>query len=361
MIKVAMITRATLYTVKGGDTVQVIETARHLCEQGIVVDIKLTNEKIFYADYDLLHFFNIIRPADILYHIQKSRKPYVVSTILINYSEYDKNYRKGLAGIVFRLLPADTIEYLKNIARWILGKDRLMSLSYLWKGQRASIKQVLNGAALLLPNSANEYQRIVDRYNCRVNHIIVPNGIDASLFQFNPAIEKDPLLVICVARIEGIKNQFNLIKALNGTRYRLLIIGAPSPNQQSYYRECRMIAADNIIFMGHLAQNELLAYYQKAKVHVLPSWFETTGLSSLEAAVMGCNVVITDKGDTVEYFGEHAFYCDPASPESIYTAVERASSETNDGVLRQKILAQYTWQQATAQTLKAYHQTIGQS
>ena len=361
MIKVAMITRATLYTVKGGDTVQVTETARNLTKQGIEVTIKLTDEIIDYPSYDLLHFFNITRPADILYHIKKSRKPYVLSTILTDYSEYDKYYRKGVAGFLFRLLSADTIEYLKTIMRWILGRDRLMSLSYLWKGQKTCIKEVLKGAVLLLPNSNNEYQRIVERYHCHVNHIMVPNGIDPSVFQFNPAIEKDPLLVICVARIEGIKNQFNLLKALNGTRYRLLIIGSSAPNQLSYYRACRKIAADNIVFIEHLPQNELLAYYRKAKVHVLPSWFETTGLSSLEAAAMGCNVVITKKGDAEEYFETAAFYCDPASPESIYAAVERAASETNDGALRQKILAQYTWQQATAQTLKAYHQTIGQS
>ena len=35
-------------------------------------------------------------------------------------------------------------------------------------------------------------------------------------------IGKDPLMVLCVARIEGIKNQLNLIKALNNTEYQLL-------------------------------------------------------------------------------------------------------------------------------------------
>jgi len=39
---------------------------------------------------------------------------------------------------------------------------------------------------------------------------------------------------------------------------------------------------------------------------VLPSWFETTGLSSIEAGVMGCNIVITDKV-MQEYFSHHAF------------------------------------------------------
>ena len=80
-MKVAFITRATLHTVKGGDTIQVLQTAKQLVQLGFSVDVKLTHEEINYAYYDLLHFFNITRPADILFHIQKAGKPFVISTI----------------------------------------------------------------------------------------------------------------------------------------------------------------------------------------------------------------------------------------------------------------------------------------
>ena len=103
-----------------------------------------------------------------------------------------------------------------------------------------------------------------------------------------------------------------------------------------------------------MPQNELVEYYERARVHILPSWFETTGLSSVEAAVMGCNIVITDKGDTREYFENEAFYCDPADPKSILNAVEKASKAPLNENLRQKILKNYTWKQAALQTLKAY-------
>jgi hypothetical protein len=102
-IKVVMIVRSTLYTVQGGDTIQALQTARSLRTQGIKVDIKRTNDEIDYNSYHLLHFFNITRPADILYHMKKTNTPFVVSTILINYSEYDKYHRKGISGILFRI------------------------------------------------------------------------------------------------------------------------------------------------------------------------------------------------------------------------------------------------------------------
>lgn len=356
-MKVAIIARSTLYSVPGGDTVQAVQTARQLNVLGVDVAIKLSNEDIKYADYDLLHFFNLIRPADILHHSKKAAKPFVVSTILVDYSEYDKHYRKGV-GVLFNYLSGNTIEYLKTMARWALGRDHLATKAYIWKGQRKSIMTILARANQILPNSESERRRVNTAYPSNVKHSIIPNGIDPDLFQYDDGIKKDAELVLCVARIEGIKNQLNLIKALNGTRFKLILIGAHSPNQLGYYNECRAIAAANIVFINHIPQQQLLQYYAQAKVHILPSWFETTGLSSVEAAAMGCNIVITDKGDTREYFADSAFYCDPASPESILAAVQKASTATINPSLREKILEIYTWPQAAKQTLKAYQSVL---
>ncbi|MEO8854903.1 MAG: glycosyltransferase family 1 protein, partial [Ginsengibacter sp.] len=65
-MRVAFIARSSLHSAKGGDTIQIIQTARHLELLNIKVDIRLTDEKINYQQYDLLHFFNLIRPSDIL-------------------------------------------------------------------------------------------------------------------------------------------------------------------------------------------------------------------------------------------------------------------------------------------------------
>jgi glycosyltransferase involved in cell wall biosynthesis len=357
MIKVAFITRSTLYSVPGGDTIQAVQTARHLTFMGITAEIKLANENINYKSYDLLHFFNLSRPADILYHSYKAEKPFVVSTIMCNYSEYDQQHRQGL-GRLLKYLSTDGVEYVKTMARYLLGRDSMASLAYTWKGQRKSILDILGRTAMILPNSQSEYQRVLFNYPGEVKHMVVPNGTDQHLFVYDKNVIKDDKLVICAARIEGIKNQLNLIKALNNTPYRLLLIGSYSPNQFAYYQECRQIAADNIIFIDQMPQQQLVKYFARAKVHVLPSWFETTGLSSIEAALMGCNVAISDKGDVREYFGNDAFYCDPASPASIFAAIEKASSAPVNEQLRDRILQKYTWKQAATATLKAYQSVL---
>src|SRR6516164_5516319 len=112
-MKVAFISRASLFSDKGGDTIQIANTASQLRILGIEVDIFLADQKPEYARYDLLHFFNIIRPDDILPHISLSRLPFVVSTIYVDYSEYEKRARQGLSALLFRFLSPDLIEYLK--------------------------------------------------------------------------------------------------------------------------------------------------------------------------------------------------------------------------------------------------------
>lgn len=352
-MKVAFITRLNLYTIAGGDTVQIEQTARQLQNLGVEVDILRSIDKIPYEKYDVLHFFGIPRPGDILFHSKLAKMPFVVSTIHCTYGDYYK-YNKSGIGAIFGSLSSDSMEYFKTIARWLVGKDHRPTLKYFLNGQRKTIIEVLETADFILPNSDSEGNRLKEMYTSKVKSLSVTNGINPEKFPFDPAIKKDDNLVICVGRIENRKNQFNLIKALNNTKYKLVLIGAPSANQHKYDAQCRAIAAPNVTFLNRLPHDEMLKYYQLAKVHVLASWFETTGLSSLEAAIMRCNIVITDKGDTKEYFGNDAFYCAPENPDSIRAAVEKASEAPFSEALLERILTAHTWKKAAEQTLEAY-------
>jgi glycosyltransferase involved in cell wall biosynthesis len=357
-LKTAFITRSTWQTVPGGDTVQIEQTARHLRAMGVKADILPADSEIDYASYDLLHFFNITRPADLLIHARQCRKPYVLSPVLVDYSEYDRQYRKGFSGFIFRSGSPSFNEYIKTTGRWLLGKDKLVSKAYLWKGQSGSMKEIIAGAAAILPNSVSEQEAIRAKYKSNALFTVVPNGIDPFLFKNDNPANRNQQLVICVARIEGIKNQLNLIRALNNTEFTLVLIGGAAPGQQGYYSECRRIAAGNIQFLGHIPQDQLINYYKEAIVHVLPSWFETCGLSSLEAAAMGSRIVITDKGYTRDYFSDLAFYTDPGHPAAILESVRKAAVAPENDTLSQRIYSCNTWQNAAALTFNTYKQII---
>ncbi len=359
-MRVAMISRATLHTSAGGDTTQIMETAAALRSLGVTVDVLLTTDQIEYAQYDLLHFFNIIRPADIISHVVRSGKPFLVSTIFLEFGVYGRDEGKGIAAKLSGVLGEDRMEYVKAIARHIRNGERIMSRQYIFRGHRQSVKWILRRAAMLLPNSQSEYTRLVARYKIERPYRVVPNGIGKDFIKQAAVKRVTPKeTVLCVARIEGRKNQLNLIRALRDTGYWLLIQGKASPNHAAYYAACKAEAGSNVAFSGWLSGQALYDRYHAAKVHVLASYFETTGLSSLEAAALGCNIVITDKGDTTDYFGDRAWYCNPDDPASIRAAVEAAYAAPYNEEFRQYILKHYTWQKAAEETLAAYRQVAG--
>jgi glycosyltransferase involved in cell wall biosynthesis len=74
----------------------------------------------------------------------------------------------------------------------------------------------------------------------------------------------------------------------------------------------------------------------------------------LEAAAMGCNLVITNKGDTRDYFGNYAYYCEPGSIKSTRAAIIRACESPVDPLLREHILQNFTWEKTAEKTLEGY-------
>lgn len=351
-MRVALVSRSSLFTVKGGDTIQVVKTAEELGRLGIQADVHLASARIDYRRYDLMHYFNITRPADHLLHIRKSRKPYLVSTIYLDYTSFDRYGRGWLYGSLFRAAGRDGAEYLKNVYRYLKKQDKLISPEYL-AGHLRAIRKILHGAALVLPNSESEYRRVVAGTGYRGKYAIIPNGVDSALFGTLPAVPRHDK-VLCVAQVYGMKNQHLLIRACRDLDIPLEIIGKAPPNHTGYYRYCRRIAGRKTAFYDFMPQEELKARYAGAKVHALPSWFETTGLTSLEAGAMGCNLVVGEGGDTRDYFGDKAFYSDARALESLRCAVASALAADHDPSLREMILREFTWRKAAEKTKQAY-------
>lgn len=356
-MKVALIGRSSMHIVKGGDTLQIVKTAAELNKLGIEAKVFLASDSIPYEDFDLLHFFNIIRPADQLNHIKRSNKPYVISTIYLDYSEYDRQGRNFLVRRLLRILGKSGAEYLKNNYRYLRRQDKLVSSSYLAGHKRAMIK-VLKGASLLLPNSESEYKRLHKDTNHAWPYHVIPNGIDTDIFGNIPQGIKRRKSVISVAQIYGMKNQHSLIKACEVLGYPLEIIGKPPPNHTGYYDYCRKIAGNKVNFIDFMPQEDLIRHYASSEVHALPSWFETTGLTSLEAGSMGCKLVVGAGGDTRDYFKNHAWYCGADDLESIKEALKNAMEADADNTMRNIILEKYTWRNAAQETIAAYKKVL---
>lgn len=363
-MKVLFQSRSTLFSVPGGDTVQITKTADSLTKLGVQVDISTKMEPSL-SGYDMVHLFNLMRPQEVYMQAMNAKrqgKPIALSTIYGLYTEYEKKARPGLAGFIGRTISEWQIERLKVISRMLLnGEHGKGSLIVAINGYKKTCEHIARLTDVFLPNSRSEMIRVhTDFKSSRQKpFVVVPNAVDEA--QFNPAsvripdsIKRFEGCILSAARIEGRKCQLELVRAVKGLDVDLVIVGKPAPNHLSYYEKIKREASDRVHLIGQIDHTELAHYYTVAKVHALVSWMETPGLSSLEAAAMGCNIVITEKGDTRDYFGNDAYYCDPESVESIRDALKVALASPRNSKLRDRISSEYTWSKAAEMTLKGY-------
>ena len=64
----------------------------------------------------------------------------------------------------------------------------------------------------------------------------------------------------------------------------------------------------HIEFTGFVTDDELLGWYQRAKVYCQLSYYESFGMAAAEAMLCECVPVVTRKGALPEVVGETGFY-----------------------------------------------------
>jgi len=364
-MKVLFQTRTNLFDAPGGDMVQMLKTKEFLEKQGVQVDISLELEPDL-KGYDIVHLFNLMEPQDIYIQMRNAKKQHkkiVLSTIYGLYTEFERKARGGFFQKVANVLSSYQIAFIKTLLKQY--KDKRMHsgvYSMMYKGYYGLMKEIVDNTSVFLPNSVSEMNRVAKEFKLKdYKFVSIPNAIDKSVFtdadtdeSQNPYSQyKD--CILCAARIEGRKSTLNLVRAVKGTNYKLVLVGKESANQQAYVNQVHAEAGDNVFFLGTLPHEDLRNLYKMTKVHALVSWMETPGLSSLEAAAMDCNIVVTRKGDTYDYFEDYAFYCEPDDVNSIKNAIDKAFNSPVNPELKKKVLEKYIWEKTAEETIRAYH------
>ena len=362
-MKVLFQSRKTLFTEPGGDTTQLLKTKEYLEKLGVEVEISLELTPDVSA-YDVVHVFNLMRPQELYLQVKNAKKygkKVALSTIYGPYEEYEKKARGGILQFINQFMTITQIEYLKVIARAVLNREMSKgTLIYLLNGHKRLQKKIIKMTDVFLPNSDSEMLRVAKDFNLKeYNYVAVANAVDVNKFDYDkveiePEMEKYRDCVLCVSRIEGRKNQLNVIRACNNLPYKFVYVGKAGANFKKYFEQCKAEANKNTFFTGPIPHEKLPQLYKLAKVHTLVSWMETPGLSSLEAGVMHTNIVATKKGDPEDYFKDYAFYCEPDDLKSIHDAVKAAYEAPFNEGLYKLIIDNYKWEDTARQTLQGY-------
>ncbi|MDI3495895.1 MAG: hypothetical protein PWQ72_2022 [Pseudothermotoga sp.] len=372
-MRVILVNRASTYTQPGGDTVQFENTYKYLLKLGVTVDkaigIEDLNKKLSKYRYDIVHIFNIQTFHESLLFLRLAKaknKKVVLSPIFWDLS----------ASVVANIL---TKMKLPLYIGKVLPKTIIYNL-YLWlkkKGYKEAIKELIEFSDMILPNSWEEL-KIISNFSginfkiLKAKSIKVPNAtFDDSeqcdnLFDIDDktrelenlitSLKKQGYKVIAeVARISPEKNQDSLIKALFDYKDISILLVGPYSNEK-YALLVNKLARKrgNVFLTGPVNQNLLKTIYQNIDAHVLPSFRESPGLSSLEAGKFGIPIVVSKYAPVKEYFGENAIACDPFSLKSIKQSVLKALWNFKGTESLAKQVSKFRWDLAAKVTLEAY-------
>ncbi|PRR76829.1 Glycosyl transferases group 1 [Clostridium liquoris] len=324
-MKVLFCIRGDYYRNFAGDSMQVIKTADYLRKIGVTVDINngYIND---YSDYDIVHLFNLTTMGETYKYYKNARKykkTIVISPLYWNLKKY-LNYEKDYDGIKL----------------W----DKCKSYRY----------EILKGCKMIYTNSNMEGELLKREFKRHFPYTVIYSGVevendDVPLYNFKERYKLDNY-ILCVGKICKIKNQLTLAEICKDLALELVLIG--NITDKEYYNSCTKLP--NVTYLGFMDSYNIYNAYRFTKVHVLPSFIETPGLSSLEAAASGCNIISTEEGSAKEYFKDMAIYCNPYDKYSIGKGIKMAIKKAKDHNLKNYVLNNYSWEKSTMELYNSY-------
>lgn len=165
---------------------------------------------------------------------------------------------------------------------------------------------------------------------------VVYNSIDHQ--KFRPEGEKEDI-IITVGFIstdnmkrKGLETFIRAAKYLPNVRF--ILIGKAEDNSIEYLNS---IATPNIEFTGFVTDDELLEWYQRAKVYCQLSYYESFGMAAAEAMLCECVPVVTRKGALPEVVGETGFYVVYGDEKATANAIKKALNSQSGVKAKERI------------------------
>jgi glycosyltransferase involved in cell wall biosynthesis len=342
-MRVMIVPYSANFHLVGGHVTQQIETEGALRRLGVEAEIGSPEEAVG-ADVDVVHAFEDIRP---LLALGRPRGRLVVSPIYFP--------KSVLLGPVVRRggQPHMLEARLRHAARVIRharerrGRAReLRAVRDAWRhADRIVVNSIAEGK--LLRRDAPGLRELRVAYSG-----VADEAFDGDAAQGRRLLGiGEEAFVLSVGRVEPGKNHLSLALAVRGLPVRLVLVGAVLPGNEHVLASVREALPD-VVHLPHIEHGLLPHVHAASSVHALPSWYETTGLSTLEALAVGRPVVVAGGPCVKEYFTGCAQFCYAGSVRSIRRAVLRAL-EGPIGCERERA-RRFSWDRTARELLNVY-------
>lgn len=353
---------------KGGDTTQLLKTMNNVLniDDNIIIDIITDPDKLD-SNYNVVHIFNFATLDISTRFFERAKKlnlKIAFSTIFWNYSYGYRLLSKNLDNKFLRFIDRNLFLMIGKI----INKPVVLSNKF----KKQSIK-FIKESDVLLPNSIEEYYELCNftgldskKYLHKVNVVFNAADVKDNIYMSKIDFLKkynlpDQPYILQIGRIQLIKGQLNLVKAMMNNDIPIVFVGFKA--EIAYYNKIRKISKKrgNVHFVDYVDNKEVCNFYKYASVHVLASLRESPGLVSLEALLNNCKVVTSNKKylPFETYFKDIATAINPVDIKSIeYGVLKEIKKDRNFDNIKHTIIEKFSWEKVGVDTYNAYKKII---
>lgn len=255
-----------------------------------------------------------------------------------------------------------------------------------WKSRlyrKAFVGLSARKATLIIANSQSTKSDICNFLNVPESKVvIVPEAVNQDQFRPLPKEKVRPTLteykvnspyILFVSALWPYKNAHTLIDAFkllidhHSIPHDLIIIGSSFGDTTLYKSKLdgkveKLGIQNRVIFLGHVKHEYINCFYSGADLFVYPSYYETFGLTLLEAMASGTPVVASNRAAIPEIVGDTGILVDPDDPKAVAEAIyEVLSNESKKKKLITRGLErakEFTWEKTARKTVSVYKKAL---
>ena len=265
----------------------------------------------------------------------------------------DRLHLRGMKIVVSPIIDTNQNKYLYRIStRWGSKKMRLSSPGY-------NLRSMSNCIDLFLARTEYEASYIKFGFGTSPDKVrVVPLSYRSNCVTVDYA-KKEKFCFHVSSITQDRKNVMRLILAAIKYKFNLVLAGNIGTEEAFAPYKKLIDDNDNLQFLGFISDEELEDMYTRAKVFALPSINEGVGLVALEAAIHGCDIVITNVGGPKEYYTEStAFFVNPYSVDDIGKTIVGAMSETKQPALYKDVSERFNLDECITKLESCYNDML---
>ena len=241
--------------------------------------------------------------------------------------------------------------------------------AYRWYGFVKMQKEVAGRIERVVTVSETSRNDLFNFMNVSLDRsCVVPIGVDTNIFRPIPGIAKEPGLIVTTASADvPLKGLQVLVDAMAEVKTveagaHLVIMGHPNKDSKLPARIAELGLGNEIRFAGLVSQDEMVRFYNRAELAVVPSLYEGFSLPAVEAMACGVPLVATDGGALPEVTGSDGETVLIARAGDSLELAKKILQALDSAILREEIgsnglervLKKFTWSATALATEQSY-------